>query len=138
MFSRIISCYPKIKYNNWQEFKRNVYQGYSTNRLTVSFLGNQNESTSQLQKNKQLVDSSKFNIEKLLGDIDKQQDIEKLYKRLIAKERASLAKAITLVESTNPAKQKQAQFLLTKVLRHIKELSQHALLGPGSFRIGTV
>ncbi|XP_059144028.1 methylmalonic aciduria type A protein, mitochondrial-like [Physella acuta] len=136
MFSRIFSCYPKLNYSNWKELKRNVYQHYSTNRLTVKFFGNQNESTSQLPKTKQLVDSSKFNIEKLLGDIDKQQDIEKLYQGLISKERASLAKAITLVESTNPAKQKQAQFLLTKVLRHIKELSQHSLLGPGSFRIG--
>ncbi|CAL1527679.1 unnamed protein product [Lymnaea stagnalis] len=74
--------------------------------------------------------------EKMLGNTENFQDISELFKMLITKDRASLAKAITLVESTHPQKQKKSQFLLTKVLKHLKEENQHSIKAPQSFRIG--
>ncbi|GFN83791.1 methylmalonic aciduria type a protein, mitochondrial [Plakobranchus ocellatus] len=48
----------------------------------------------------------------------------------------ALARAITLVEATHPGKQKQAQYLLTKVLQHNQDIEHHSFRGPRTFRIG--
>ncbi|XP_005111521.1 methylmalonic aciduria type A homolog, mitochondrial [Aplysia californica] len=80
--------------------------------------------------------ASSLDVNNLLGEVKNPGAIESLFQRLIAQDRASLAKAITLVESTHPQRQKQAQLLLTKVLSHMREHDQHHLKGPRSFRIG--
>uniref|UniRef100_A0A0B7AUY7 AAA+ ATPase domain-containing protein n=1 Tax=Arion vulgaris TaxID=1028688 RepID=A0A0B7AUY7_9EUPU len=79
---------------------------------------------------------SSFSIEELLGNVERPGEILDLFKGLIAQDRASLAKSITLVESTHPGKRKQAQLLLTKVLEHTVQHDQHLLKGPRSFRVG--
>ncbi|GFR76877.1 methylmalonic aciduria type A protein, mitochondrial, partial [Elysia marginata] len=48
----------------------------------------------------------------------------------------ALARAITLVEASHPGKQRQAQYLLTKVLEHNQALERRNLRGPRTFRIG--
>ncbi|XP_055895436.1 methylmalonic aciduria type A homolog, mitochondrial-like [Biomphalaria glabrata] len=79
---------------------------------------------------------SLLDVSKLLGNTEGMQDVDELFDRLIAKERASLARAITLVESTHREKQRKAQYLLTKVLKHMKGEDLYSLKGPRSFRIG--
>ena len=58
-----------------------------------------------------------------------QHQVERLYKGLIKGDRACLAQAITLVETTHPRKRLQARLLLNKTLKD-------AQISEGSFRIG--
>ncbi|XP_052796687.1 methylmalonic aciduria type A protein, mitochondrial-like [Mya arenaria] len=64
------------------------------------------------------------------------QTVNTLYQGLLNKERGSLARAITLVESTHHRKQEQAQVLLGRVLQHHKELQKASNEYIPSFRIG--
>ncbi len=57
-----------------------------------------------------------------------------LFDALIGGSRAALAKSITLIETTNEIKRVQAQYLLNKTLKHLKEKQK---LGSTSFRVGT-
>ncbi|KAH9513890.1 hypothetical protein Btru_031674 [Bulinus truncatus] len=78
-----------------------------------------------------------IDVQKLLcNNEEDRQDVDDIFSNLIAKDRASLAKAITLVESTHPQKKKKAQYLLTKVLKHVREEEKHSVKGPRAFRIG--
>lgn len=65
-----------------------------------------------------------------------QKSASALFEKLQQGERSALARAITLVESQHPQKQASGQFLLSLVLKHLKNrfenLGQQAL----SFRIG--
>ncbi|CAG5119901.1 unnamed protein product [Candidula unifasciata] len=79
---------------------------------------------------------SLFHAADLLGNVDSPEVVNELFQGLIGQDRASLARSITLVESRHPAKQKQAQLLLTKVLEHMVQHDQHLLKGPRSFRVG--
>ncbi|WAR00830.1 MMAA-like protein, partial [Mya arenaria] len=66
------------------------------------------------------------------------QTVNTLYQGLLNKERGSLARAITLVESTHHRKQEQAQVLLGRVLQHHKELQKASNEYIPSFRIGSL
>ena len=70
-----------------------------------------------------------------LGKVD--HTVKSLYNGLLKGNRATLAKAITLVESVHPKHRKWAQALLTKILLHQKEQQQDALKDP-TFRIGNL
>ena len=62
--------------------------------------------------------------------------VKRLFDGLLASKRASLAEAITLVESVHPIKKAQAQVLLGKVLEHMKQKKLHSQSRPVTFRIG--
>ncbi|KAH3843336.1 methylmalonic aciduria type A protein, mitochondrial-like [Dreissena polymorpha] len=62
--------------------------------------------------------------------------VKDLYQGVIDGKRGSLAKAITLVESTHPKKQELAQVLLGDVLKYNKEREQRAGVQNYTFRIG--
>ena len=62
--------------------------------------------------------------------------VQHLFRGLLNKERAALAKSITLVESVHPQKRAQAQVLLSLVLGHTKKLNRHKVKQSISFRIG--
>lgn len=81
--------------------------------------------------------------EKVLEDVqdlfkawEMEEDTMKLYLGVKQRERAALARAITLVESSNVHQQRQAQLLLTKVLHYMKDVNAKAEGGLKSFRIG--
>ena len=59
---------------------------------------------------------------------------KKLFDGLVSNSRADLAKAITLIETTNPVKKKSAQVLLNLILHHLKE--KRANNGKPCLRIG--
>lgn len=65
-----------------------------------------------------------------------QKLLEKLYSGLIQGHRASLAEAITLVESTHSKKKEIAQVLLQKVLSYQREQEQLNKGKPLAFRVG--
>jgi hypothetical protein len=65
-----------------------------------------------------------------------QEKTMELYQGVKDQRRASLARAITLVESSNAKLQRQAQMLLTKVLLYMKGVNQRSEGGLFSFRIG--
>ncbi|XP_071088202.1 methylmalonic aciduria type A homolog, mitochondrial-like isoform X1 [Haliotis cracherodii] len=67
---------------------------------------------------------------------DKDDLVHKLFKGLTNGDRASLARSITLVESSHPGKRKQAQQLLSRVLDYNKRRTRHILQETQSFRIG--
>lgn len=67
---------------------------------------------------------------------DPSQYVDQLFAGLCKGEKASLARSITLVESTHPGKRKDGQVLLSKALQHIKDLEKHTLSPTTSFRIG--
>ncbi|XP_076446546.1 methylmalonic aciduria type A homolog, mitochondrial-like [Babylonia areolata] len=75
-------------------------------------------------------------LDDLLKHPDYEADTQKLCRGLLNKERASLARAITLVESSNYHKRRQGQLLLTCVLEHMKGENVRAAGGLKSFRIG--
>ncbi|KAL8604078.1 hypothetical protein ACOMHN_024903 [Nucella lapillus] len=75
-------------------------------------------------------------VEHLLGQLTLEPATESLFRGVVSGHRASLARAITLVESTSFAKRRQAQLLLTFVLEHMKEKDKKAHGGLQSFRIG--
>ena len=80
---------------------------------------------------------SVVDVEQLLGDVDRIDHIDKLFHDLVSGTRMALARAITLVEASHPGKQRQAQYLLTKVLQHNQDIERHNFKGPQTFRIGT-
>lgn len=61
-----------------------------------------------------------------------ENDVQRLIDGILTRNRARLAEAITLIESTHPAKRKLAQRLLTEVLK----VSRKNLFQPDSFRVG--
>lgn len=68
---------------------------------------------------------------------DKEQRfVDKLYTGLIQGQRAHLAEAITLIESTHSRKRELAQVLLQKVLMYHKEQEQLNKGKPRAFRVG--
>ncbi|KAG5198493.1 methylmalonic aciduria type A protein, mitochondrial isoform X1 [Ovis aries] len=71
------------------------------------------------------------------GLSDKEQRlVDKLYAGLIQGQRACLAEAITLVESTHSRKKELAQVLLQKVLAHNREQEKLNKGKPLAFRVG--
>ncbi|XP_077984266.1 methylmalonic aciduria type A protein, mitochondrial-like [Glandiceps talaboti] len=70
------------------------------------------------------------------GDSLDEKLVSKLYKGVITGKRASLAEAITLVESTNKRKRAHAERLLSEVLGYLKKKEQHNGGKPVSFRAG--
>lgn len=71
------------------------------------------------------------------GLSDKEQRfVDKLYSGLIQGQRACLAEAITLVESTHSRKKELAQVLLQKVLLYHREQEQSNRGKPLAFRVG--
>uniref|UniRef100_A0A8C6DD75 Metabolism of cobalamin associated A n=1 Tax=Moschus moschiferus TaxID=68415 RepID=A0A8C6DD75_MOSMO len=71
------------------------------------------------------------------GLSDKEQRlVDKLYAGLIQGQRACLAEAITLVESTHSRKKELAQVLLQKILAHHREQEQLNKGKPLAFRVG--
>ena len=62
--------------------------------------------------------------------------VEKLFKGITDCNRGSLARGITLIESTHPKKKEQAQQLLSKVLLLEKGSHAHSLHDSQAFRIG--
>lgn len=79
---------------------------------------------------------SAVDVKHLLGDVDCIDYIDKLFQDLVNGTRMALARAITLVEASHPGKQRQAQYLLTKVLEHNQAMERHNFRGPKTFRIG--
>ena len=75
-------------------------------------------------------------VEQMLGNLEMERATETLYEGVIGRDRASLARAITLVESSNVLKRRQAQLLLTSVLQHMKGEDAKSSGGLQSFRIG--
>lgn len=73
------------------------------------------------------------NIEKEIGE---DQIVKHLYWGLLKRERGTLAKAITLIESSHPKKRHQAQVLLHNLVQYNKTKNIHSLKGMSSFRIG--
>jgi len=73
--------------------------------------------------------ASTFQAQHLSLSDQEQHQVERLYKGLIKGDRACLAQAITLVETTHPRKRLQARLLLNKTLKD-------AQISEGSFRIG--
>lgn len=51
-------------------------------------------------------------------------------------DRGSLARAITLIETSNPTKKVQAKALLNLILHDQKANEVHSLKGPKTFRVG--
>lgn len=71
------------------------------------------------------------------GLSDKEQKfVDKLYTGLIGRQRACLAEAITLVESTHARKKELAQVLLQRVLTHRREQERLNQGKPLTFRVG--
>lgn len=64
--------------------------------------------------------------------------VDKLFSGLLASNRASLAQAITLIESTHVRKQLQARELLNKTLKHCKKNLIENGDNSASFRIGNL
>ena len=60
-----------------------------------------------------------------------------LYKGLIGGDRGCLARSITLIESTQPEKQRKAKELLAQVLQNLKQRQDEQRKKPISFRIGS-
>ncbi|XP_037070764.1 methylmalonic aciduria type A protein, mitochondrial-like, partial [Pollicipes pollicipes] len=62
--------------------------------------------------------------------------VEELFEGLCARNRTSLARSITLVETSNPDKKKLAQSLLSMVANNLKQQEEERNGAPVSFRIG--
>lgn len=71
------------------------------------------------------------------GLSDKEQRfVDRLYTGLVKGQRACLAEAITLVESTHTRKKELAQVLLQRVLAHQREQELRNQGKPLTFRVG--
>lgn len=62
--------------------------------------------------------------------------VQSIYDGLKNHDRGSLARAITLIETSNPAKKVQAKELLNLILHDQKANEVHSLKGPKTFRVG--
>ncbi|XP_064636890.1 methylmalonic aciduria type A protein, mitochondrial-like [Lineus longissimus] len=62
--------------------------------------------------------------------------VNELYEGILDGKRASLARGITLVESTHPGRKAMGQVLLTKILLHQREMMKKTSQKVSSFRIG--
>lgn len=71
-----------------------------------------------------------------LSHLELEPETEKLYRGVVSRDRASLARAITLMESSNVSKRQQAQLLLTSILHYLKGEGVKYKGGQRSFRIG--
>ena len=80
--------------------------------------------------------SSAEYVGELIGNVEIEPATKKLVEGLMCQDRASLARAITLVESSNAAKRHQAQLLLTHVLKHGREEDEKSCNDLKTFRIG--
>lgn len=65
-------------------------------------------------------------------------EVETLFQGILDQNRGSLARGITLVESSLPRRLEQAQVLLSRVLKHNKQHGNHTDVKDCAFRIGTV
>ncbi|KAL3879049.1 hypothetical protein ACJMK2_031363 [Sinanodonta woodiana] len=69
--------------------------------------------------------------------MDKEDEyVKTLFYGLMKRERGMLARAITLVESTNLKKREQARMLLSQVLQYNKGVMAHSMKAFNAFRIG--
>ena len=64
--------------------------------------------------------------------------VQRLLKGLLEGKRGLLAESITLIESTHPRKQAQAQLLLSKVMQHARDTAKQTKKNITSFRIGEI
>ncbi|XP_061193100.1 methylmalonic aciduria type A homolog, mitochondrial-like [Saccostrea echinata] len=62
--------------------------------------------------------------------------VQNIFKGLKSQNRGSLARAITLIETSNPRKKVQAKALLNLTLHDQKMVAVHSMKGPPTFRIG--
>lgn len=62
--------------------------------------------------------------------------VQSIYDGLKNHDRGSLARAITLIETSNPTKKVQAKALLNLILHDQKANEVHSLKGPKTFRVG--
>ncbi|XP_041358675.1 methylmalonic aciduria type A homolog, mitochondrial-like [Gigantopelta aegis] len=109
----------------WRLFKKH-FLAYNGQRRLLHFTGTAGKYKSPT---KTLVSS-------VLGELrEMDPNVKSLYEGLLEGNRASLAKAITLVESVHPTHREQAQVLLTKILHHQRKQQKHALKD-STFRIG--
>lgn len=62
--------------------------------------------------------------------------VQSIFDGLKNHDRGSLARAITLIETSNPTKKVQAKALLNLILHDQKANEVHSLKGPQTFRVG--
>ena len=70
------------------------------------------------------------------GSVHQDEYVDSLFKGITDGERGSLARGITLIESTNAKRKLQAQELLSRILLFEKNYQGHTLFDTHSFRIG--
>ena len=63
-------------------------------------------------------------------------EVDALFEGILKQQRGSLARGITLIESTNPRRIEQAQVLLSRLLKHNKENGLLSSIQDAAFRIG--
>lgn len=68
--------------------------------------------------------------------IEPDEYVQNIFKGLKSQNRGSLARAITLIETSNPKKKVQAKALLNLILHDQKMVGVHSMKGPPTFRIG--
>lgn len=64
------------------------------------------------------------------------EEVDVLFQGILQQQRGSLARGITLIESTHPRRLEQAQVLLSRLLKHNKEKGLLSNLDAAAFRIG--
>ena len=72
----------------------------------------------------------------IFGDLDIEEETKQLYNGVIDGNRPSLARAITLVESSSTHKHQQAQLLLSLVLQYLNQHDHSESPCMPSFRLG--
>ena len=68
--------------------------------------------------------------------VEPDEYVQSVYDGLVSHDRGSLARAITLIETSNPKKKLQAKALLNLILHNQKANEVHSVKGPKTFRIG--
>lgn len=68
--------------------------------------------------------------------VEPDEYVQSVYDGLVSHDRGSLARAITLIETSNPKKKLQAKALLNLILHNQKAIEVHSVKGPKTFRIG--
>lgn len=82
--------------------------------------------------------SLQSHIRHVFGDVKMTLETQNLCNGILNHDRSSLARGITLVETTNLVKRQQAQLLLTDVLHHMKLENEKNESGLKTFRIGEI
>lgn len=108
----------------------------SSRNLLSSSSSFHSSQTDYMKKGKEKQRDFTTDIQRKLGEVENTEYVDSLFQGLIKQDRASLAKSITLVESTHFERRKEAQLLLSKVLKHMRQIDTHMLKAPPSFRIG--